>query len=97
MRQGDVAGVQTKVMRCLGLIALTPCSNTQATLFEREREKNLSLLLIVFLLECNVISLQAELMKHTHITKIVIFLFVQHILSKLSAKDIVLRSFHRAI
>lgn len=55
------------------------------------RAKNLSLLLIVFLLECNVISLQAELMKHPHITKIGIFLFVQRILSKLSTKDIVLK------
>lgn len=61
------------------------------------RAKNLSLLLIVFLLECNVISLQAELMKHTHITKIGIFLFVLCILSKLSTKDIVLKkSFYRA-
>ena len=56
------------------------------------RAKNLSLLLIVFLLECNVISLQAELMKHTHITKIGIFLFVLCILSKLSTKDIVLKN-----
>lgn len=55
------------------------------------RAKNLSLLLIVFLLECNVISLQADLMKHTHITKIGIFLFVPRILSKLSTKDIVLK------
>ena len=56
------------------------------------RAKNLSLLLIVFLLECNVISLQAELMKHTHITKIGIFLFVLCVLSKLSTKDIVLKN-----
>lgn len=55
------------------------------------RAQNLSLLLIVFLLECNVVSLQAELMKHTHITKIGIFLFVQRLLSELSTEDIVLK------
>lgn len=77
------------VMQWLRLIALTLRSVPPAMIWEL---KNLSLLLIVFLLECNVISFQAELMKHTHITKIGIFLFVLCILSKLSTKDIVLKN-----
>lgn len=64
----------------------------------RAKKKKSPLIVInCILFKCNVISLRAELMKHTHITKIGIFLFVQHILSKLSAKDIVLKTFHRAI